>query len=188
MPHPDVAAPPRPGAARFWLATALLLLLVAATVVPAVGAFRDQAAAIAAVEGRREAQSRILGRADSIAAELKALEAHGKDGSDLLSGATDAIAGAELQALVAAAVKSVGGKLVSTQSLNAEAAGPGFKRVVARATATITSRQLRDLLHGLEAGQPRLLIIDLALRATDARGAVLELTLDVAGFRAEGAQ
>lgn len=188
MPLLDgIAADPKRSTTAFWLVTALLaVLLVGGVALPVAGAFGDRAEAIRAAQARLDAQARIVARADSIAAELAALEAAGADSGDLLAGGTDPLAGAELQTLLAGAVQAAGGRLVSTQVLPAEPAAPGFRLIRVRGTAALSARQLRDLLHALEGGLPRLLVRELTVRTADATGATMEVNLDVAGFRAEG--
>ncbi|HYC03326.1 MAG TPA: type II secretion system protein GspM [Azospirillaceae bacterium] len=177
-------ADPRQAARLFWLVTAVLaLLLVGGVVLPLVGLHGDLAASVAAETKRVEVWRRVIARSATIDAERAEIEAAASP-LDYLQGATDALAGAALQAQLAGLVQEQGAVLVSSQTLESGRAAPGtpgFSRVAVRLGAVVTPGQLRGLLHRLEAGQP-LLVVD-AMTLRPAEEGRLELTLDLHGWR-----
>lgn len=188
MRLPDRLVASKRSTTVFWLLTVLFaVLLTGGLGLPVVKAFADQAAAIHAAREQLDTLARVRLRADAIAGEEKTLKALGEDSGDLLSGATDPLAGAELQTRFASTVQDIGARLISTQILPADAEGPGFRRISVRGMAAVTAAQLRDLLHALEAGRPRLLIAALAIRTADPLGIQMEVNLDVVGYRADSA-
>ncbi len=81
----------------------------------------------------------------------------------ILPGATDAIAGADLQQRVQAMAARTGLTLASTEMLPTTAAG-GYRRIGLRIAATATWPVLVELLRSISVTSPRMLVDDLQVR------------------------
>lgn len=85
-----------------------------------------------------------------------------------VAGETDAVAGADLQQRVKAAVDGAGGQLKSTQILPPQSV-EGFERVGVRVAMVGTIESLFQLLYDLESGRPYLLVDNLDVKARRTR-------------------
>jgi hypothetical protein len=159
-----------------------LLLLVS----PLTDLLLEQRAAIQAAELQRQAQGTLAGRVERLLAEQAALATLDGLPADYLPGDSPDLAAASLQALLGQRLAAVGGRLIGTGLVEPadlpEGAGDE-QRITARLDAAVSHAQLRDLLHGLEGGQPRLIVVGMRLAAGGEAGAPLSLTLTVSGMR-----
>ncbi|SFK77967.1 type II secretion system protein GspM [Methylocapsa palsarum] len=114
--------------------------------------------------------------------------ASGSSGSPFLEGPTLTVAGAALQQRVAAAVKEVGGSVLSSQiELQAPDAKPGY--ISLTASCEVDQAMLQQLLYDLESGMPYLFIDQVQVQApsvtegsgADQQGARLKVQIDVSG-------
>lgn len=135
----------------------------------------------------------VGGSAQALQAELDELRSHPVSQSGYLSGASGALAAAELQNHVKAIVKSAGGELKSTQILPIGDEGD-FVRIAIRIQMPVRMDPLHKILHALESGQPFVFIdnVDIRRRKTRRRrrpeGDVgLDVRLDVYGYMRAGA-
>ena len=106
----------------------------------------------------------------------------------LLSGASDAIAGAALQGLVQDMARAAGTNLTRIETLPAEARS-SYRRIALRVAFTAPLPDLVKLLTALEQSSPRMLVDDVQLRGTNTReggfSPPIDITLTILAFRAE---
>jgi general secretion pathway protein M len=140
------------------------------------------------------AKEMILAHEQALAASLPALRTaiiamrHRDAGFTLLlTGGSDAVAGAAFQGQVQALANSASISLDSAELLPPKPIG-GFRRIPLRVTMTTTYPQLIALLGAIAAAQPRMLADDLSLHATGitdpGHDLPLRASFTVAGFRA----
>jgi general secretion pathway protein M len=180
----------RPGSV---LARVLALALLAAAVaggyllvvVPVLDAYRGTAEAIEQAEILLQRQRALTAQRPLLIARIEEEKEQAETISGYLQGPSDALAAAQLQDRLKAVVEAAGGELRSTRILPAEAveASPGTRRTALQVQLVVTIDGLAEILYGLEAGQPYLLIDELSVRNQRERRrrgeAVPETTLDV---------
>lgn len=180
----------RPGSL---LARALALALLAAAVaggyllvvVPVLDAYRETADAIEQAETVLQRQRALAAQRPLLIARIEEEKEQAEAIAGYLQGPSDALAAAQLQDRLKAVVEAAGGELRSTRILPAEAveASPGTRRTALQVQMIVTIEGLAEVLYGLEAGQPYLLIDELSVRNQRERRrrgeAVPETTLDV---------
>ena len=118
------------------------------------------------------------------------LVALGQQGTLLLDGDTAGIAGVNLQKLISDIVLENGGASSSLQLLATSEDG-SLVRIGLRLSISVDIDGLRDIVHGIETGNPLLFIDDLSVRAVEDREGgtdphylgPLDVTLQVSGFR-----
>ncbi len=168
------------------LSKLLAVLLLAAVIAggylllvqPLAARFGGQRDAIASSR-QLLARYRALGRdGGALTAEARQLQTVRTLETAYLTGDSDALTAAKLQALVEQAVARHGGQLQTTQPLPA-AAEEGFKRIAVRVQLTAGIEPLRRILYGLEAGQPYLFLDNLEIRR--GRGSAARLARATAG-------
>lgn len=178
-----------PGLSKL-LAVLLLAAVIAGAylllVQPLAAKFDEQRDAIAHAR-QLLARYRALGReGGALTAEARQLQTVGNLETAYLTGDSDALAAAKLQALVEQAVARHGGQLQTTQPLPA-VAEEGFKRIAVRVQLTAGIEPLRRILYGLEAGQPYLFLDSLEIRrGRGSRGAADRGSPGGAGIAADG--
>jgi general secretion pathway protein M len=180
----------RPGSL---LARVLALALLAAAVaggyllvlVPVLDAYRETADAIEQAETVLHRQRALAAQRPLLIARIEEEKEQAEAIAGYLQGPSDALAAAQLQDRLKAVVEAAGGELRSTRILPAEAveASPGTRRTALQVQLVVTIEGLAEILYGLEAGQPYLLIDELSVRNQRERRrrgeAVPETTLDV---------
>lgn len=130
----------------------------------------------------------------AIVQELPALQrqadtaaAQGRQIGMLLSGATDALAGAALQGRLEGMVRDSGVRLGSTETLPAQPTG-AYRRIPLRLSVTGNWSELVVLLRAIDHSTPPLFIDDVQLYGTAIRGRTdlppIEAAFTVFGFRA----
>ncbi|HMB77188.1 MAG TPA: type II secretion system protein GspM [Kiloniellaceae bacterium] len=154
--------------------TAIVLFLlviggiVAYGVMPVVASFRETDEALANTQELLVRFSQSAATRDSYKEQIKELG----DGQALrgfyIPGATNALAAANLQEDVRAAVKNAGGEIKSTQILAVQRHGE-FERVGLRVALSMKIEPLLNLLYKLEAGQPYLFVDNLEIAARVSR-------------------
>ncbi len=155
-----------------WLSRAAALLLLAAVlavayvwiVEPIAAAYANTEAAIADTRDLLERYDRLAAARTSLEAQLAAIEQKPDTAAYYLSGATDALAAASLQARVTALVEGSGATLLSIQTLTSAEDG-GLRRVAIRLQMTAEIAPLVRVLHGLESGIPLLFVDNLELQS-----------------------
>ena len=180
----------RPGSL---LARVLALALLAAAaagayllvVVPVLEAYRANAEAIEQAEITLQRQRALAAQRPLLVARIAEQKEQAEAMSGYLQGPSDALAAAQLQDLLRAAVEAAGGELRSTRILPAEAVeeSPGIRRAALQVQMVVTIAGLAEVLYGIEAGQPYLLVDELLVRNQRERRqrgeAMPETTLDV---------
>lgn len=177
-----------PARLRRAVAVGLLLALVGAVGLLAWLPIRwiaVQEQRLAALEARiGELRERIAER-EQLQAERRLLEAGLNDATLFVRAATPALAAAELQGLVSAAVRANGGEVLTVQVLEPSEAPP-FVEVGLRLTLAAGLDSLVGLLHAIETSRPLLLVRSLRLSAgePDPSGAVppLETVVELVAF------
>jgi general secretion pathway protein M len=155
-----------------WLSRAAALLLLAAVlaaayfwiVEPIAAAYANTEAAVADTRDLVERYDRLAAPRASLEAQLTTIEQKPDTGAYYLSGATDALAAASLQARVTALVEGSGATLLSIQTLTS-AEDKGLHRVAIRLQMTAEIAPLVRVLHGLETGIPLLFVDNLELQS-----------------------
>jgi general secretion pathway protein M len=153
-------------------------------------------------EERVAEQQALLARMTQLVAQIPALRqaAGGNDGqandvpaATLLSGESDAVAGAALQGMVQDMARTAGVALTSAEALPGDPRG-AFRRIGLRIMLNADWPALIDLLRSIEGSPMRLLVDDLQLHATANTQAAathdapqIEASFVVLGFRAGGA-
>ena len=154
--------------------TAVVLLvlviggLVAYGVMPVVASFRDTENALAHTEELLVRFSQSAATRDAYREQVQELGDGQAQRGLYIPGATHALASANLQESVRAAVKKSGGELKSTQILATQRNG-AFERVGLRVALTMPIEPLLSLLYELEAGQPYLFVDNLEIAARVSR-------------------
>ena len=158
------------------IAYAVVVLVLAATIVSSVVDILSQRAAVAAsaemleqLEGRKPMKSRSA-------------EAGMPSGSPFLEGATVTVAGAALLQRVAGAVTKLGGNVLSSQlDVQGTQAKAGFVSMIT--SCELDQPALQPLIYDLEAGMPFLFIDQLSVQAptTSSGEAKLRILLAVSG-------
>jgi general secretion pathway protein M len=171
------------------LAVALLVVMVALTWVVAVQPALDWYADRADRLDQRETLARRMAQ---VAAGLPALQhqaaaaAGGPAAIAVLPGASDAVAGAELQQRLQAMAAQVGTTLVSTEAAPVEQAG-AYRMIGLRISVNAAWPVLVHLLQSIETATPQLVVDDLQVHGN--RGFIrdvdpqLPATMTVLGFR-----
>jgi general secretion pathway protein M len=156
------------------LARAVALVLLAAAVagawllvvVPVLDAWRENADAIEQAETLLQRQRALAAQRPLLIARIEEEKEQAEAVAGYLRGPSDALAAAQLQDRLKAVVEAAGGELRSTRILPAEAveASPGTRRTALQVQMIVTIEGLAEILYGLEAGQPYLLIDELSVR------------------------
>lgn len=186
-----------------WLgrvAAAALLLAVAcgvgaAIAVPVVGAYARYDESIESLRHQHRKLSEVAATQASLQRQLARIEAQRPGDEYMLTGDSEALAGAELQNLAKELVVRNGGKLDSTQVLEAQTEGV-LERITIRARFSTTVPSLKRTLYVFEAGKPALFVERIEIRADTAaarqvvggaaRGMPLKVSMDVFGYRPKG--
>jgi general secretion pathway protein M len=156
------------------LARALAIALLAAAVacvyllvfVPVGNAYRETADAIEQAEILLQRQRALAAQRPLLIARIEEEKERADAIAGYLQGPSDALAAAQLQDRLKAVVEAAGGELRSTRILPAEAveASPGTRRAALQVQMIVTIDGLAEILYGLEAGQPYVLIDELSVR------------------------
>jgi general secretion pathway protein M len=158
-----------------WLSRAAALLLLAAVLVagylwlvePITTAYADTESAIADTQALVERYDRLAATRPALEAQLAAIEQKPDTAAYYMSGATDALAAAALQARVTTLVEGSGASLLSIQTLTSTE-DKGLRRVAIRLQMTAEIGPLVRVLHGLETGTPLLFVDNLELQSQNA--------------------
>lgn len=146
-------------------AIAILSLLLALGVLaapawlPALYWLRGQQA-VAAIEQENARLRRAADERPALEAELERLRSSGA--TELLAGATPALAGSRLQGLLVELARTTGGSVESAQALPPRPVDE-YVEIGLRLVFTTSHRGLRDLLHAIESGPPALLVAELQI-------------------------
>jgi general secretion pathway protein M len=156
------------------LSRALALVLLAAAlaggyllvVVPVLDAYRETADAIERAETLLQRHRALAAQRPLLIAQIEEEKEQAEAMAGYLQGPSDALAAAQLQDRLKAVVEAAGGELRSTRILPAEAveASPGTRQTTLQVQVVVSIDGLAEILYGLEAGQPYVMIDELAIR------------------------
>jgi general secretion pathway protein M len=149
----------------------VLLALVAIggyrfVVAPVLDTYRANEEAIERAETLVQRQRALAAQRPLLLARLDEEKQQADTIAGYLQGPSDALAAAQLQDRVKEVVEAAGGELRSTRILPAEAVedSPGTRRTALRVQMVVSIDGLAEILYGLEAGQPYVLIDELSVR------------------------
>ncbi len=151
-------------AAALALFFGVLLALYGALVEPLLSGRAETLRALEEAEAFLLRYQDIARSRPALERQIVELAAREQSKSAYLRGATDALAAAELQERVNAAITASGGTLSSTQPLPATDEG-GFRRVAVRIQFSGPVGTVHAVLHTLESAKPFLLVDNLDLRS-----------------------
>jgi general secretion pathway protein M len=154
-------------AAAFLLLAAVLVAVYVWIVEPIAAAYAATKTAIADTRTLAERYDRLGAARAALQAQLVAIEQKPDTAAYYMSGATDALAAAALQARVTALVEGSGASLLSIQTLTSTE-DRGLRRVAIRLQMTAEIGPLVRVLHGLETGIPLLFVDNLELQSQSA--------------------
>ena len=177
---------------------ALLVVATGVTVVPLHTAFVSYDESIADLEFRLKKYQETAQQEIPLKVRLDNLTSQQASAKGLLEGESQAIAGANLQALFKQIVQNAGGRLESTQVLPGAAAGV-LDWIGIRAQFSGNIEMLQRVLHGIEFNNSILFVDRIEVRAkrirrgrrgsyATAQGEVLSVSLEVSGYRRNGEQ
>jgi len=141
-------------------------------------------------------QAALAARMTALAAELPALQARAaavpaNNGDATFAGATDALAGATLQAQLQSFASTAGASLTSLETLSAEQAGP-YRRIGVKLSINAPLPVLVQLIAQIEQARPPMLLDDLQIHGSPiqlpgAQSTALDISFTVYGFRSGSA-
>ena len=147
---------------------ALIAFAVFGVALPVRTAYDETEGALAHTRELLARYERASARKSALAARLAELGKRQAQTGIYVKGATDAVAAADLQERIKAAIASAGGELKSTQILTVRDEGE-FQRVTLRVAMTGRVVNLYRLLYTLEGGRPYLFVDNLDVKARRSR-------------------
>jgi len=148
-----------------------------------------QEARLAALEDRIAGLRERIAEREQLLAERRLLESALGDEALFVRAATPALAAAELQGLVSAAVRANGGELLTAQVLEPTDAPP-FLEIGLRLELRAGLRALAGVLHAIETNRPLLLVRSLRLSAgaevRESEDPPLETVVELVAFARRG--
>ena len=185
----DLPSGRRGQALALGIALLVLGLLWFGLAMPLFTEYEDRAAILASRRERVDRMARLVDELPTLEARLVAPAAAGTVEDVLLTGETDAIAGANLQQLIQERAARAGMSLTSLEMLPTTVAGD-YRRIGLRVSATAAWPVLVPLLASLPRNNPRLLIDDLQIHGPGIawqRESELRVSFTVQAFRAASA-
>lgn len=181
------------GARGRWVALGLLvvalLILFKLTVAPLWQRYQALTPAIAEQREQLQRYQRLAAEAPQLQARLQALRDNAPFSDYLLSGASSALAAAELQQRLQNLAQEQNGRVLSTRVIRQQQSGD-FEQVVINARLQIDLAGLQGLLQGLETQTPYLYVRNLNIYRQMSRRSVsdnpLEVQMDIQGLRLPG--
>ncbi len=157
-----------------------MALALAAVLLPVLGFRAGLIEETERAERQLDHQTRLLERRPALERQRDALKAAGSP--DFLQGTTPALAGADLQARMTDLATARGARVQSAQVMEEREEENGFRRIAVQLRLSADPRALRDLLHAVESGRPRLMVDGLAVRALRLGTDQMDVTFTVIGF------
>jgi general secretion pathway protein M len=176
-------------AAALGILALLIALVYALALAPILASYDAAERDLARARGDLARYEDLARSRPALMRQIDELRTRERANSAYLQAATDALAAAELQERVSAAITGSGGTLTSTQPLKVAEEG-GFRRVAVNVQFSGTIAAVHAALHALEVAKPFVLIDNLDLRGRTVRrpgGAeevdpVLLVRLDLMGY------
>ena len=171
----------------------LIAIVVAVTLLPLQTALVSYDESIAELEFRLQKYTKMAQLETPLQAQLEALTSKRESEEGLLEGESQAIAGANLQALFKQIVQNAGGRLESTQILPGSASGV-IDWIGIRAQFSGDIETLQQVLHDIEFNKPILFVDKIEIRtkrirrsrrntAPTEQAQILSVSLEVSGYR-----
>jgi general secretion pathway protein M len=154
-------------AAAILLLMAVLLVAYAWVIAPLQAAYHDTDARIEEVKELVVRTERIAAEREALQAEALRLSSQPESAIYYLTGETEAVAGAALQARITSVIGNSGGSLGSIQALPGTG-DHGLRRIAVRVQLAGGIQTLVNVLHGLETGLPLLFVGDLDIQSQSA--------------------
>jgi len=179
------------------LALSLLIAVVAAflavTAVPLAATYRNNVTAIAEARDLYARLARLAAANAPYLEQIAEIQGQFDQQALYITGGTDALAAADLQDRVKAAVQGEQGTLRSVQVLPAQDED-AFRRIGIRAQLLVTTAALGRILYQLETSEPMLFVDNLDIQNRPVRvangetapDAVLVVSLDIIGYLQPG--
>lgn len=175
------------------LLIALIALVAAAILVPLHSTLQRYDESISDLEFRLQKYHKMALLEIPLKEQLEQLISRQESADDLLEGESQAIAGANLQALFKQIVQNAGGRLESTQVLPASTAGV-IEWIGIRAQFSGDIETLQQVLHGIEFNKPILFVDNIEIRTRRMRVSrrnptsqsqvqSLSVSLEISGYR-----
>jgi Tfp pilus assembly protein PilO len=156
------------------LALAMTVVAVAilwlGAISPALGWYAERAEYLAQQQTLAARMASVAGSAASLQQRLAAANAAAPESAAMLAGATDSVAGANLQQAVQDIATRAGATVLSAEMLPATAAG-SYRRIGVHLSVSGSWPQLTRLMATALQATPRMLIDDVQLHQTLALGA-----------------
>lgn len=148
-----------------------------------------QEARLAALEARIDELRERIAEREQLLAESRLLEEALRDETLFVRAATPALAAAELQGLVSAAVRAHGGEVLTSQVLEPVEAPP-FREIGLKLTLSAGLEALVGLLRAIESNRPLLLVRSLRVGAGggEGEGRPLATEIELVAFESKGGE
>lgn len=163
----------------------LLVVFLIGVVMPLADYWRQLDDEYLHLESTARDGERLIARKDTIAAQIKGLQAELKDAVGYLPQAEPAIAAAQVQGSVAELAERSSAVVRSTQTLPTTAAD-GFTSIGFQLSVSGSMLAVRDLLYAIESGRPRLVIDRLTITPSqdvaDGNPGKVDMSLDLHGY------
>lgn len=164
----------------------VLLVLLLGIIMPLLDYWRIIDTDHTQLLNKTRAYERLVSRKESLANQVRALEAELAQAVDYLPRAEPAMAAAGVQANLGQMAERSGAIVRSTQTLPAKAED-GFTAVGFQLSVTGSMRSVRDILYEIEVGHPRLVIDRLSITPTRDPGANglpgdVDMSVDLHGY------
>jgi hypothetical protein len=139
------------------LPAVVLVLFLIGVVMPLADYWRQLDDEYTRLESTARGSEQLIARRDTIAAQVRSLQAELKDAVDYLPQAEPAVAAAQVQGSLAELAERSTAVVRSTQTLPTTAAD-GFTSIGFQLSVSGSMFAVRDLLYAIESGRPRLVI------------------------------
>jgi general secretion pathway protein M len=141
----------------------VIVLAYFAIVAPLAGLAHQYGERVEDLQFRLQRLQKVAAEKSNLVQRLEKIKAEGQDNNNFLARTTAALASAELQTQIKAAVSEAGGELTSTQVIP-ERAEEQFTRVAVKVRMNGSTKVLREVLHNFESAKPLLFIENLNIR------------------------
>jgi general secretion pathway protein M len=159
------------------LAVIALLIVWLGVVAPVLDWYDARANRIAELRGRAARETALIATLPAL--REAAAQAAKTPARAVLNGATDSIAGAELQEQVQAMATAANAQLTSIETLPAEQMG-SYRRIGVRVELNALLPVVVDLLKAIEEAEPSMMVDDMHLTSTPVGPVSVTLPLDAA--------
>jgi len=174
---------------RRYTALGLLGVLLIVAVLFISSLYRSSFGEVDNLQNLLSRYEKIIQREPELRKKLDDMKQTNRTSRVLLTGANDALTGADLQERLKKLAASAGGILESTQMLSAEDEPP-LQKITVRVQMSVNITALQRILYALETRRPYLFIENLDVKFLgnksknpNARQPNLKLIMDVAGYR-----